>query len=183
MTTSAGQAAEALWAQLGNGSLAGNWALDPARSTATLRSKSVWGLVTVKGVFGSIEGGGTASPAGEVTGRIALATGALDTKNKKRDAHLRSGDFFLTEKYPAITFTLDKLVPAGEGVTVSGTLTVRDRSQPISFPATAALAGGGEVALDATVEVDRSDFGLTWNPLGMVSMKNTITIHAVFTRN
>jgi polyisoprenoid-binding protein YceI len=183
MTTSAGQAPEALRAQLENGSLAGNWALDPARSTAALRNKSAWGLVTVKGVFGGIEGGGTVSPAGEVTGRIALATGALHTGNKKRDAHLRSGDFFLAEKYPAITFTLDELVPAGEGVTVSGTLTVRDRSQPISFPATVTLAGDGEVMLDATVQVDRSEFGLTENQLGMSSMKSTVTIEAVFGRS
>ena len=183
MATSAGQAPEALQAQLENGSLAGNWALDPARSTATLRSKSMWGLVTVKGVFGSIEGGGTVSPAGEVAGRIALATAALDTKNKKRDTHLRSGDFFLSEKYPAITFTLSKLVPAGEGVTVSGTLTVRETSRPISFPATVTLAGDGEVALDATVHVDRSEFGVSFNQLGMISMKNTVTIHAIFTKN
>jgi len=39
------------------------------------------------------------------------------------------------------------------------------------------------VELDAAIKVDRSDFGLTWNQLGMGSMKNTITIHAVFTRN
>jgi hypothetical protein len=39
------------------------------------------------------------------------------------------------------------------------------------------------VALDATVHVDRSEFGLTWNQMGMASMKNTITIHAVFTRS
>ncbi len=37
--------------------------------------------------------------------------------------------------------------------------------------------------LDATVQVDRSEFGLTWNQLGMTSMKNTITIHAVFTKS
>ena len=182
MTTSAGQAA-ALRAQLENGSLAGNWALDPARSTATLRSKSMWGLAPVKGVFGRLEGEGTISPAGEVTGRIALASDALDTKNKKRDTHLRSADFFLAEKYPAITFTVDKLVPADQGVTVSGVLTVRETSRPISFPATVAQAADGEVVLDATVRVDRSEFGLTWNQMGMASMKNTITIHAVFTRS
>jgi polyisoprenoid-binding protein YceI len=183
MTTSSGQAPAVLRAQLENGSLAGNWALDPARSTATLRSKSMWGLVPVKGAFGSIEGDGTVTPAGEVTGRIALATEALDTKNKKRDIHLRSADFFLTEKFPAITFTLDKLVPADDGVTVSGVLTVRDQSRPISFPATVAQAADGEVVLDATVHVDRSEFGLTWNQMGASSMKNTVTIHAVFTRN
>jgi len=39
----------------------------------------------------------------------------------------------------------------------------------------------GEVWLDATVRINQADFGLTWNLLGMVSMNNTITIHAVFT--
>jgi polyisoprenoid-binding protein YceI len=183
MTTSAGQAPEALRAQLESGSLAGDWVLDPARSTAGLWNKGLWGLVTVKGAFGSIEGGGTVSPAGEVTGRIALAAGTLDTGNKKRDAHLRSADFFLAEKYPVITFTADKLLPAGDGVTVSGTLTVRDRSRPLSFPATVTLAGDGAVMLDATVQVDRSQFGLTWNQMGMSSLTSTVTIHAVFTRS
>jgi polyisoprenoid-binding protein YceI len=37
--------------------------------------------------------------------------------------------------------------------------------------------------LDATVQVDRSEFGLTWNKMGMVSMNNAITIHAVLTRS
>jgi polyisoprenoid-binding protein YceI len=183
MTTSAGQAPAALRTLLGNGSLAGDWALDPARSAATLRSKHMWGLAPVKGVFRSIEGGGTVSPTGGVTGQIAFATGALDTKSKKRDAHLRSADFFEAEKYPAITFALGKLVPVDEGVTVSGDLTVRDQTRPISFPATVALAGEGEVVLDAAVLVDRSEFGVITNKMGMLSMKNTIAIHAVFTRS
>jgi polyisoprenoid-binding protein YceI len=183
MTTPAHATSAALQAQLASGSLAGTWTLDPARSSATLRSKSMWGLAPVKGVFGELEGGGTVSPEGGVTGRIELATGALDTKNKKRDTHLRSDDFFLSEKYPAITFTLDSLAPAADGVTVSGQLTVRERSQPISFPATVILAGDGDVVLDATVQVDRSDFGITWNQLGMASMKNTIAIHAVLTKS
>lgn len=183
MTTPQNQSTATLQAQLASGELSGNWTLDPARSTATLRSKSLWGLVSVKGVFRDLEGTGTVSPTGEVTGQIAVATGTLDTKNAKRDTHLRSDDFFLSEKYPAITFSLEKAALAGEGATVSGTLTVRDRSRPISFPVTAALSGDGAAALDATIQVDRSDFGLTWNQLGMASMKNAVTIHAVFARS
>ncbi len=183
MTSPSRQTVAALRDQLASGSLAGSWTLDPARSTATLRSKSMWGLAPVKGVFRELDGSGTVSPAGEVAGGIALAAGALDTKNAKRDAHLRSADFFLSEKYPAIIFSLDKLVPAGDGAAVSGTLTVREISRPISFPVSLTVAGDGEVLLDATVQVDRSEFGLTWNQLGMASMKNTITIHAVFTRS
>jgi polyisoprenoid-binding protein YceI len=175
--------AAALNDQLASGSLAGDWTLDPARSTAALKTKSIWGLVPVNGAFREIEGGGTVSPAGEVTGRIALKAGSLDTKNAKRDTHLRSKDFFLAEEYPEIIFTLDKIVPAGDGVTVSGTLTVRDQTRPISFPAAVSLAGDGEVALDATVEVDRSEFGLTFNQMGMMAMKSMVTIHAVFTKS
>jgi polyisoprenoid-binding protein YceI len=182
MTTPA-QTSESLRAKLADGSLAGNWTLDSGRSSATLRSKSMWGFVPVKGTFTSIEGSGTISAAGEATGSIAVAADSLDTKNKKRDVHLRSDDFFLSEKFPKITFGVEKVVPDGEGVTVSGTLTVRDRSREISFPATASLAADGEIALDATVEVDRSEFGLTWNSMGMTSMKNTIAIHAVFTKD
>jgi polyisoprenoid-binding protein YceI len=182
MTTPA-QTSESLRAKLGDGSLAGNWTLDSGRSSATLRSKSMWGLVAVKGTFTRLEGSGTISPAGEATGSVALAADSLDTKNKKRDVHLRSDDFFLSEKFPKITFGVEKVVPDGEGVTVSGTLTVRDRSREISFPATASLAADGEIALDATLGVDRSEFGLTWNSMGMASMKNTIGIHAVFTKD
>jgi polyisoprenoid-binding protein YceI len=173
----------ALRAQLTAGALAGSWTLDQARSTATLKSKSVWGLVPVKGTFKTLEGAGTVSPTGEVTGRIEVGAGSLETKNARRDNHLRSEDFFHAEKYPAITFTLDKVTLAGDGLTVEGTLTVREASRPITFPATATLAADGEVALDATVEVDRSQHGLTWNQLGMASMKNTVTIHAVFTKD
>ena len=169
-------------AQLTDGSLAGNWTLDPARSTATLRSKSFWGLVPVKGVFRDLDGTGTVSATGEVTGRITVATGSLDTKNARRDKHLRSEDFFLSEKFPVITFTLDKLTPASSGAVLSGTLTVRDQSRPITLNAEASPAGNGDVALDTTIQVDRSEYGLTWNQLGMTSMNNTITIHAVFTR-
>ena len=177
------QTPESLRAKLSDGSLTGHWTLDPGRSSATLRSKSVWGLVPVKGTFRAIEGAGTISAAGDVTGSIALGAESLNTKNSKRDTHLRSADFFHSEKFPQITFNVEKVVPADEGVTVSGALTVRDRSRPISFPATVEAAGDGDLALDATVAVDRSEFGLTWNQMGMASMKNTIAIHAVFTKD
>jgi polyisoprenoid-binding protein YceI len=157
--------------------------LDKDRSTVALRSRSMWGLAPVKGVFRELDGDATISPSGEVTGRITVAAGSVDTANPKRDTHLRSNDFFLSEKYPAITFTVNSLTPAGEGASVSGTLTVRDKTLPVTFPASASQLDGGAIALDATLQVDRSEFGLTWNQLGMASMKNTITIHAVFTKS
>ena len=116
-------------APLDTAALAGTWVLDPAKSTVRLRSKSMWGLVPVKGSFGTVSGGGS-----------------------------------------------------GAEVTVSGRLTVRDQTRPLSFPVTPAVHGDGEIELDAEVPVDRTDFGLTWNQLGMSGTRNTITVHAVFTR-
>ena len=52
----------------------------------------------------------------------------------------------------------------------------------MTFDGTAAIQGEGEVWLDAEVHISRADFGLTWNLMGLVSMNNTLTIHAVFTK-
>jgi polyisoprenoid-binding protein YceI len=172
--------APALQALLADATLAGDWTLDGAKSTIGLRSGSIWGLPPVKGVFGQVTGHGTVSPAGEVSGTITVAARSIETKNAMRDKHLRSGDFFETDAFPHITFSVDRLQPSSEGVTVAGRLTVRGRTRPVTFPAKVSAADSGEVSLDAEVQVNRADFGLTWNLMGMVSMKNTITVHAVF---
>jgi polyisoprenoid-binding protein YceI len=174
--------APALPALLAGATLTGDWTLDAANSTIELRSRSMWGLVPVKGVFGQVTGHGTVSPAGEVSGAITVAAGSIDTKNAKRDKHLRSGDFFETETFPHISFSVDRLQPSSEGVTVAGQLTIRGQTRPVTFPATVSAASSGEVWLDAEVHINRAGFGLTWNQLGMASMKNTITVHAVFTK-
>ena len=52
----------------------------------------------------------------------------------------------------------------------------------MSFDAAASIQGDGEVWLDADVHINRADFGLTWNLMGMASMDNTLTIYAAFTQ-
>jgi polyisoprenoid-binding protein YceI len=168
-------------ALLNSAALAGNWALDQARSTIGLRSKSMWGLAPVKGVFRQVSGKGTVTASGEVSGTVSVGAASIDTKNSKRDTHLRSADFFDSANHPDITFTVNGIRPSGQGATVSGTLTVRDRTRPLSFEAKATTIDSAEVWLDAEIQVNRADFGLTWNQMGMASMNNTITVHAVFT--
>jgi polyisoprenoid-binding protein YceI len=167
--------------RLADGSLAGVWTLDPSRSTAALRSKSIWGLVPVKGSFGQLSGEGAVSETGEVSGEIRVGSASIDTKVKKRDVHLRSADFFDSDNHPHIIFKAQRLTLTGEGATVTGTLQVRDRTLPLTLPVAVSLSGDEAVQLDAEVGIDRSDFGLTWNQMG-TSMKNTLTIRAVFTR-
>jgi len=169
-------------ALLQDGKLAGAWTLDSSRTEIGLKSKSMWGMVSVKGVFRQVTGNGTVSAAGDVSGVITVAAGSIDTKVKKRDEHLRSADLFDVDNHPHITFAVKQVQPSGQGVTVTGDLTVRDTTRPLSFAARVSSTGEAEVALDGEVRVNRADFGLTWNQLGMASMDNAITVHAVFTK-
>jgi polyisoprenoid-binding protein YceI len=174
--------ATALQALLKDGDLAGEWVLDPGQSSIRLKSKSVAGLVRVNGIFREVSANATISADGEVSGTLSVAAASIDTKNTRRDSHLRTADFFDTANYPDITFSADGIRPSGAGVAVTGALTVRDRTRPLSFDAAASVQGDGVIWLDAEVHINRADFGLTWNQLGLVSMNNTLAIHAVFTR-
>ena len=170
-----------LQALAGDGTLTGSWILDPARSQVRLESRHTWGLLPVRGVFGQVAGNGTVTAAGQVAGTLTIAAGSIDTKNKMRDKDLRSAKLFDIASHPDITYTVDGIQPADGGARVTGSLTVRGRIRPLPFDAKVSAAAG-EVRLDAEVPVNRADFDLTYSPLRMASLNNTITVHAVFTR-
>jgi polyisoprenoid-binding protein YceI len=173
--------APALQDLLKGGTLTGEWVLDPRNSSVRLKSKSM-GVIPVKGIFREVSGSGTVSPDGTAAGTVLVAAASIDTQNTRRDTHLRSADFFDSDNHPDISFTADDIRPSGQGAAVTGSLTVRGRTRPMSFDAAASVPGDGEVWLDAEVRVHRADFGITWNVLGMVSQISTLAIHAVFTR-
>jgi polyisoprenoid-binding protein YceI len=166
---------------LHDGTLTGSWTLDQARSEVRLTTRHTWGLRPLHGIFGQVTGGGTVTATGDVTGVITVTAGSIDTKNPIRDRHLRSADFFDIAAHPDIRFAADSVTPADGGVHVTGSLTVRGRTRPASFDATVSTADN-QVQLDGDLHVNRADFGLTWNRVGIASMDNTIAVHAVFTR-
>jgi polyisoprenoid-binding protein YceI len=163
-------------------SLAGSWVLEASKSNVELRTRHTWGLRPLKGVFHEVSGTGTVSPAGEVSGILSVAAASIDTGHKRRDKDLRSERLFDVGRYPDITFTVGRITPGTDGVTAEGSLTVRDRTCPLAFPVRVSVLGEDEVVLDAEAQVNRTEFGLTFNPLGMASMDNTIVVHAVFAR-
>ena len=181
MTPQGQPTTSALQALAADGTLTGSWILDPARSEVRLQSRHAWGLRPLHGVFRQVTGSGTVTAAGQVTGSLTVAAGSIDTKNKMRDKDLRSAKVFDIANHPDITYTVDGMQPAGGGVQVTGSLTVRGRTRPLSFDAKVSAAVG-RVQLDAEIPVNRADFGLTYSPLRMASLNNTITVHAVFTR-
>ena len=180
--TSERTTATALEALLQEQALTGEWVLDAHHTSVRLKNKSMWGLVPVAGEFREVSGHGTVTADGQVSGTITVASASIDTRNDRRDTHLRSADFFDSDNNPDITFGANGIRPAGQGVAVTGVLTVRGRTLPLTVDAAATVQDDGDVWLDAEVRVSQADFGLTWNLLGTVGKTSTLTVHAVFTR-
>ncbi|MER6016205.1 YceI family protein [Streptomyces bluensis] len=161
----------------------GTWQLDPARSTVGVQHKTMWGLVTVKGTFTGLTGEGEVGVDGSATGSITLDAASLDTKNAKRDTHLRAADFFDTDRHPELTFVVRGATPASDGsVQVAGQLSVRGISRPQSFTARLAEVSADAVTLTAEFTVDREQFGMDWNQLGMMRGRTTVTASLRFAR-
>ncbi len=105
--------------------------------------------------------------ASKVSARIEAAS--IDTREEKRDAHLRSADFFDVEKYPELRFESTKIEKVGDDrYQVTGDLTIRDVTKEVVLDVEALGTGkdpwGNErVAFQAQTAINRKDFGLTWN--------------------
>jgi polyisoprenoid-binding protein YceI len=160
----------------------GPWVLDASGSSVAFRHKTMWGLVTVKGTFAHVDAVGEIGSDGTVQGRMELVVASLDTKNPKRDKHLRSRDFFDADDHPLIVFTVNRVVPKSDSeVVVGGDLEVAGVSRPLEFPARVTEASGQAVTLEADVTIDRAGFGSTWNQLGMLKGPATVSIVARLT--
>lgn len=161
----------------------GTWQLDAAASTVGLKHRTMWGLVTVKGTFASFAGAGEVGPGGSATGTLTLDVTSLDTKNAKRDTHLRGADFFDAENHPEITYAVRAAeLRDGGTVQVSGQLTVRGISRPHGLTARVTRADADAVTLDTEFTVDRAEFGLDWNQMGMMRGLATVTATLRFVR-
>ena len=97
----------------------GTWSVDPTQSELGFSAKGMFGLATVKGTFTNYEGELTVHPEG-ASGELRITAPSLDTRNPKRDKHLRSPDFFHVERYPTVTFTLTDVKPAPDGTLEGG---------------------------------------------------------------
>ena len=93
----------------------------------------------------------------------------MTTGEAQRDAHLRSGDFFEQDKYPTMTFSSTAVRPAGDGKwQVPGDLRIKDVTRPVVLDlefngATSDPWGGVRLGFSAATEIDRTDFGVSWN--------------------
>ena len=168
---------------LADGTATGNWVLDPEGSHAEFRVKHFWGAITVRGTLDRMSGEATIGPDGSVAGRISFDAESVNTKNKQRDKHLRSADFFHAEKHPQAVLTITSARPAGPAdLECQGTFEAAGHARPVSFTAHIDEATAQAVVLTAELEVDRTEFDMTWSPLHIASTTAHGTVKARFVR-
>lgn len=168
---------------------AGTWTIDPTHAEVGFSVRHL--MSKVRGKFESFES--TLVTAEDVTASTVSVTvdlSSVNTGTVDRDNHLRSGDFFDAETHPQMTFVSTGVVAKGEGLVVTGDLTIRGTTKTIEL-AVELLGEGGDpwggtrVGIEASGLISRKEFGIDFNvPLEgdkvMVGDKITLSISAEY---
>ncbi|MHC4824586.1 MAG: YceI family protein [Planctomycetota bacterium] len=132
------------------------------------------GLGTAWGSFNKFEGSFVldAEEAAGSSVSLTLDAGSVDTKNKKRNDHLKGPDFFNAKEFPEVTFTSTKVAMDGESFKVTGLLSLLGKEKEIT--ATMDKVGEGEdpwgnyrAGFEGTFTIDRHDFGMDYMKDGL----------------
>ncbi len=150
---------------------ASTWVLDTEHSTVGFAVKHMM-VTDQKGAFDAFSGTIELDDKDitKSTVNVTIEPASVNTKNKKRDDHLRSPDFFDATKFPKMTFVSTKVEKAKDGgLLVTGNLTIRNVTKPVTLTV-APLSdefkdpwGGSHRGTTATATINREEFGLTWN--------------------
>jgi polyisoprenoid-binding protein YceI len=143
----------------------------------------MWGIAKVKGTFRAVGGGAVVGEQGTISGELVVDATSIDTKNNKRDKHLRSDDFFDVSKHPTLTFTASEAIPASDGtVKIQGALCIKDQSHPIELVARLTQPSPDRVILSAETTIDRRRWGMSWAKMG-TGVVNRVVVVAHFVRS
>jgi polyisoprenoid-binding protein YceI len=163
----------ALAAVLGAASLpalAETWAADTAHSSVGFSVRHLM-ISNVKGSFGKFTATIDGNPADPASAKVSASIdiASVDTREPKRDEHLRSADFFDAAKFPTMTFTSTKVVETSPTTAkVTGNLTLHGVTKPVTLDVeyTAPIKnpwGMTVLGATATGTINRKDFGVSFN--------------------
>jgi polyisoprenoid-binding protein YceI len=148
---------------------AGTYVLDQGHTTIEFVGRHLM-ITKVRGRFTDFDGTIVIGDFPEQSSvEVNINAASVDTSDEKRDGHLRSPDFLDVERYPTITFRSVKVDVNGDGTAnVTGDLTVKDVTRPVTLDvefdgAQADPWGGQRLGFSAHTEIDREEWGLTWN--------------------
>jgi polyisoprenoid-binding protein YceI len=144
----------------------GTWNIDPSHSSVNFAVKHM-GIATVRGTFNEFEGTLVIGEDGH-TARGTVKVDSVDTKEAKRDEHLRSADFFDAEQHPELQFESTEISLDGDDIEVTGNLTIHGVTNPITLEGEITGTdtdpwGNERVALEVKGKLNRGDYGMTFN--------------------
>ncbi len=144
------------------------WNLDPSHSSIEFAVRHM-GLSTVRGRFTEFDADIRADSDGAPEHvELTIDAASITTGDENRDNHLRSGDFFDAENHPKIRFVSTNVEEHGDSYQLEGDLTIRGTTKPVTLDVNLAPArpdpfGNLRAAAVAQGEINRKDWGLTWN--------------------
>jgi len=150
------------------GYVTGTWSIDPVHSEVSFVVRHMM-VSKVRGRFDRFEG--TIATAADPLQSAVTATvdlSSVNTGNETRDNHIRSEDFFHTEKHPVMTFRSTGVRSDGENYLLDGDLTLRDVTRPVTFRLELNgfgpdPFGGTRAGFSATTEINRNDWNVSYN--------------------
>ncbi len=149
---------------------AANYTIDPAHSSAEFSVRHMM-VSNVKGQFSKVSGDVVYDSANLAASKVnaVIDTSTVDTREPKRDAHLKSPDFLDVEKFPAMTFKSSRLERSGDKLFIKGNLTIRGVTKAVTLtvdgptPEIKDPYGNLRFGASATTHISRKDWGLVWN--------------------
>jgi polyisoprenoid-binding protein YceI len=151
----------------------GTWKLDRDRSSVEFHVRHLYGLVTVKGRFERYIG--TLNLGTKPAVELNIDAASLDTKLAKRDAHLRSPDFFDVEHHPQVGFVSESATLEGNTLRVRGMLHAAGKQIPLDIDATVRLVDG-QPQIEAITYADHRRLGMTWSPVGTLRAPSKLIV-------
>ena len=146
----------------------GTWELDPAHSSIEFVARHLM-VTKVRGGFGNFSGTvEIADSPSDAKVAVEVDLASVVTGSADRDGHLKSPDFFDVENHPTMTFESTAVIEKGDGYQMVGDLTVRGVTRPLTLDVEYLGVitdpwGNDKAAFTASGEVNREDWGLTWN--------------------
>ncbi|MBI1821386.1 MAG: polyisoprenoid-binding protein [Nitrospirae bacterium] len=150
---------------------AAEYTIDPAHSHAGFQVRHV--VSKLQGEFKDFEGAFTFDEKKpEISkGKFTIMASSINTNHEKRDTHLKSPDFFDTEKFPTLSFESKKITPSGgKKYALSGDLSIHGIKRQVMFEVEYLGAdkdpwGNRRAGFSATTKINRKDYGIVWNKI------------------
>lgn len=143
----------------------GTWAIDPSHSEVSFAVRHLM-VSKVRGTFSRFSGTITVhEDLARSAAEASIELHSVDTRDERRDTHLRSADFFDVEQYPVMRYRTTALRPDGDTFVVDGDLDLHGvtRAVPLRLELNGVQAdpwGGLRAGFSATGEINRRDFGI-----------------------